>query len=228
MTNNKAGKRIEALTPEELQEMDELLAQIDEKFNSMDAAEADGFMTAIELISSEKVGSDWMEEILAPGSKGGTTGNTQKDRRLRELLNRRRNEIRSTLQNAEPLDPVYFDVEDGTGKVLEGKDAIVALEPFAMGFLEAAQKWPDLLESESTQIAAALLGIFRHLPQDALGDLVTIKEDLDKKAPLNDLPEALSDLASCVAVIAQVSKGYDLPSLNEPVDDEKKARQDFT
>ena len=222
MNKKQTKAQAEELTDEELLEMDELLASVDEKFESMDAAEADGFMTALELMSIEPEEQEWIEEILAPGAKGGTTGELAKDRRLRKLIERRKKEISKTLKESEPLDPIYFDVEDEEGNVLEGKKAIAALEPFALGFLEAAQKWPGLLESDSDQIASALHGILRHLPKYALGDFAPIKEELDKNVPLEDLPAALSDLACCIASIAQVTKGYKLPSLNEPLSDEEE------
>lgn len=219
MAQKSKGKESVNLTAGELLEMDELLAMVKEEFNSMDATEADGFMTAIELLPVSPSGVEWVEEILAPGIGTGTTGDPGKDKRLKELLTRRRKEIGAMLKNSEPFDPIYFDVEDESGKALKGKEAIVALEPFAMGFLEAAQKWPGLLESESDQIASALLGIFRHLPEEALGDLAETKAELDKNSPLENLPEALSDLASCVALIGHFTKGYDLPSLDESHDE---------
>ena len=50
-----------------------------------------------------------------------------------------------------------------------------------------------------------------------------VKTILDKEAPLEDLPSALSDMVSCLAEIAHETKGYDLPELNEPEEGEEKA-----
>lgn len=60
-----------------------------------------------------------------------------------------------------------------------------------------------------------MIGILRHLPQESLGDLEKSKEFLDKEVPLDNLPEALSDLASCVAQIAKATHGYEMPELDE-------------
>ena len=48
------------LTNAELTELDELLAQMDEKNIAMDASEADGFMTAILLLPEEVLPKEWM------------------------------------------------------------------------------------------------------------------------------------------------------------------------
>jgi uncharacterized protein len=106
---------------------------------------------------------------------------------------------------------------------LTGKAAIEALEPFALGFLEAAQTWPGILDTNSRAVARSLHGVLRHLPEETLGDFAQVKKILDKDAPLEDLPSALSDMVSCLAEIAHETKGYDLPELNEPEDGEEKA-----
>ena len=109
------------------------------------------------------------------------------------------------------------------GRPLTGKAAIEALEPFALGFLEAAQTWPGILDTNSRAVARSLHGVLRHLPEEALGDFAQVKTILDKEAPLEDLPSALSDMVSCLAEIAHETKGYDLPELNEPEEGEEKA-----
>lgn len=60
------------------------------------------------------------------------------DKRLRALLLKRFHQIGDQLAQAVPLDPVYFEAEDEKGRPLIGKAAIEALEPFALGFLEAS------------------------------------------------------------------------------------------
>ena len=49
---------------EEFTELDELLAQIDEKSMAMDASQADGFLTALCLLPKEVSPSEWMPMIF--------------------------------------------------------------------------------------------------------------------------------------------------------------------
>lgn len=216
--------KVEKLSPEEFVEMDELLATIPEEFEAMDACEADGFMTALALLPKKPSTREWVPEILSTLSdSSASTGMAQSDKRLRSLLQRRLLEIENTLRSSELLDPLYFEPEDEEGEPLKGAESVVALEPFAMGFLEATQKWPGILDNDSPIIARSLPGIFRHLPTEALGDFAKIKESLDREAPLEDLPSALSDLADCIAEIAAEIKGYALPELSELSEPEEKA-----
>lgn len=213
-----------AMTDDEFVETDELLASIPEDAEAMDLSEADGYMTALQLLPELPETKEWMPHIFSTaGIKGASTGSPAGDKRLRALLLKRFKQIGSQLENSVPLDPVYFDQEDEKGRPLTGKAAVGALQPFALGFLEAAQKWPGILDTDSRQIARSLHGVLRHLPEEALGDFAKAKAVLDKETPLEDLPAALSDMVSCLAEIAHETKGYALPELNEPESGEEKA-----
>lgn len=181
-------------------------------------------MTAVQLLPKTPETKDWLPHILSTiGAKDAGTGSAASDKRLRALLLKRFHQIGDQLTQAVPLDPVYFEAEDEKGRPLTGKAAIEALEPFALGFLEAAQTWPGILDTNSRAVARSLHGVLRHLPEEALGDFAQVKTILDKEAPLEDLPSALSDMVSCLAEIAHETKGYDLPELNEPEEGEEKA-----
>jgi yecA family protein len=208
------------MTGEELADADELLAQIGVAYESMDLSEADGFITGVLLLSEPPKTFEWIAAVLSTNGKKGTTGKEALDRKLVQLLRKRFAETEYRLKNSLPLDPVYYEEEGEDGEILSGKASLVALEPFALGFLESMQKWPELSESGNTKIAAALPGILRHLPEYALGDFAKAKAELDKTTPLADLPEALSDMASCIAEIANQVHGYAIPELDEANGDE--------
>ena len=212
--NNSQAQRTQ-LSPEEFVEIDELLAGIDEKNAPMDVCEADGFMTAIHLLKKEPRMCDWIGMVFSTVGAKSTTGNAEADRRLVQLLKKRYTEIGEVLRNSELLDPAFFELEDENGKPVGGALAIAALEPFAMGFLEASQQWPELLNSTNPQIISSLMGVMRHLPKDALGDFAEVKSELDQDVPFANLPEALSDLSSCIAEIAYEVHGYPIPELDE-------------
>lgn len=214
----------EVMSEGEFVEADELLASIPVSAEAMDLSEADGFMTALQLLEEPVETKEWIARVFSTvGKKDVSTGSAQGDKRLRALLLKRFKQIGSQLRSSVPLDPVYFDAEDDKGRPLKGKAAISALEPFALGFLEGAQSRSGILDSDSRQIARSLHGILRHLPKEAIGDFAKTKEILDKEAPLDDLPSALSDMVSCLAEIAFETKGYPLPELNEPESGEEKA-----
>ena len=144
--------------------MDELLAQLDESSYAMDASQADGFLTALCLLPQEVSPTEWMPKIFcAPEATPSRLPEAQQNR-LEELIYRRYKEINNRLAHFKPLDPIVFEPEDEQGKSLEGEAEIVALQPFASGFLTAAQCWSGLLDSEDPTVTSALVGIWRHLP----------------------------------------------------------------
>ena len=116
--------------------------------------------------------------------------------------------IERTLAACDPIDPIIYDVEDERGRPIGGWEAIAALEPFAAGFLEAINRWEGLKDTNDEMIDSALLGILRHLPANLLGDLAQIKEDLDFESPLENIKDALEDVAESVAEIAAVTRGF--------------------
>lgn len=93
---------------------------------------------------------------------------------------------------------------------MRGWEGIAAVEPFAVGFWEAADRWPGLLDHEDPLVQSALLGILRHLPDDLAGDLLDVKRDLELESPLENLDQTVEDIAVSVAEIASVTRGISL------------------
>lgn len=197
------------LTPAEFVELDELLAAIPEPYEPMDAATLDGFLVALLLLPAEPATAEWLLLVFdAEGRPDAVPADPQAAHHLPELVLRRYHELDATLGARNPIDPVVFELEDERGRPLGGIAGVAALEPFALGFLDAAQRWPGLLDSDDEQIAAALIGILRHLPEESLGDLLEARYELDVEAPLANLDAAITDLAGCVAEIAAITRGF--------------------
>lgn len=196
------------LFDDEFVELDELLAQLDEENMAMDAAEADGFLTALHLLPQEVSPSEWMPMIFSASEEHQALLPQEDQDRLELLVYRRYREIGRLLSACKPLDPIVFDPEDENGNILTGEDSIVALEPFASGFLTTAQTWPGLLDTDNEALASALVGVWRHLPQDLMGDFEEIRLELLSESPLEDLDDAIADLATSVAEVAAITRGF--------------------
>lgn len=197
------------LSDDEFIELGELLASLPEKFEPMEADRMDGFLTALVLLPDSVPPSEWMPYIFDEERDPLATLADEKDQeRLEDLIYRRYRSIENTLSRCEALDPIVYDVEDDDGHILSGWEGIVALEPFAAGFLEAMNRWPGLRETGSELVDSALLGILRHLPEDLVGDMQEVKEELEFESPLENLTQATDDLAESVAEIASVTRGF--------------------
>ena len=197
------------LSDEEFVEIGELLALMPEPYESMEPDRLDGFLTAIALLPEPVAPSEWMPFVFdEEGRSDAALTDSNKQHDLEDLVYRRMRNIERTLAACDPIDPIIYDVEDERGRPIGGWEAIAALEPFAAGFLEAINRWEGLKDTNDEMIDSALLGILRHLPANLLGDLAQIKEDLDFESPLENIKDALEDVAESVAEIAAVTRGF--------------------
>ena len=197
-----------ALKDDEFVELDELLAQLDEDSLAMDASQADGFLTALCLLPQEVPPTEWMTLIFcAPAAKPSVLKEPLQTR-LEELLYRRYREINHRLSQRQSIDPIVFEPEDENGEPLTGEDEVVALQPFASGFLTAAQKWSGLIDSDNPEVTSALVGIWRHLPEEEIGDFASVRDELLSESPFENLDDAIEDIAICIKQIASVTRGF--------------------
>ena len=199
------------LTDDEFVEIGELLASIPEPFEPMEPDRMDGFLTALLLLPEEPSPQAWMPWIFdAEGRPEAKLADERDQDRLEELVYRRYRSIDRTICQRKPLDPILYEIEDERGHAVRGWEGIAAVEPFAVGFWEAADRWPGLLDHEDPLVQSALLGILRHLPDDLAGDLLDVKHDLELESPLENLDQTVEDIAVSVAEIASVTRGISL------------------
>lgn len=218
MTNNLYDRPLQG---DEFVELDELLAHLDEDNLAMDAAETDGFLTALHLLPEEVAPSVWMPMIFSADDEHKTLLPQKDQDKLEMLIYRRYREIGRLLALCKPIDPIVFDPEDEQGNVLTGEDSIVALQPFASGFLTAAQSWPGLLDTDNETLTSALVGVWRHLPQKLMGDFEAIQLELLSESPLEDLDDAISDLATSITEVAAITRGFQ-PKQRHPQPQQRK------
>lgn len=186
------------LTDDEFVELEELLAAIPEEREPMEADEADGFLTGLLLAPKEVSPDDWMPFILDAEGKAPA----EDAYRLEELLYRRYQQIDGQLSSKTPIDPIILVEED------EETDE---LAPFALGFLASVRLFPGLEATGNKDVDGALLGVFRHLPPEARGDLAGAIAKINAESPFADNVEAFEDLTACVAEIAEVTRGFKIP-----------------
>ena len=182
------------LSDEEFVEIGELLALMPEPYESMEPDRMDGFLTAIALLPEPVAPSEWMPFVFdEEGRSDAALTDSNKQHDLEDLVYRRMRNIERTLAACDPIDPIIYDVEDERGRPIGGWEAIAALEPFAAGFLEAINRWEGLKDTNDEMIDSGL---------------AQIKEDLDFESPLENIKDALEDVAESVAEIAAVTRGF--------------------
>ena len=192
------------LCPNEFVELSELLAAIPEPFEPMEADRLDGYLAALALLPQGVPPSRWMPYVFDGDARpdAGLSDPTSQ-RRLEDLVFRRSRSIEADLAACRPLDPIIFE---GDEPLSRGSLAPVA--PFAAGFLEAMNLFPGLKDSGDPLIESALIGILRYLPPPLLGDMDEIVEELEEETPVDDVDEALEDIAESCAEIAAATRGF--------------------
>ncbi len=204
------------LSDDDYVELGELLASFPEPYEPVEPDYLDGYLTALLCLPEEPSPEEWMPYLFDHnGDRSAALENEEQQDRLEELIYRRYRQIDRTLAGCEALDPIIYEIEDEKGRPVRGYDSIGAVVPFALGFLEVIERWPGLKDSENDTVSSALLGILRHLPDDIAGDIAEIKEELDLESPLENLDQALEDIAVSVAEIASVTRGF-LPPEEAP------------
>jgi uncharacterized protein len=195
-------------------ELDELLARIPEERDPLDVAMLDGFLVGVLLQPESVPRAAWMPYVFdAQGSAIPLPAGLDAAR-LDDLIMRRYNELAACVAAREPFDPIVFELEDEAGRVLTGKAGIAALEPWAVGFANALSAFPALQAAydRDDELAAAVVGVLRHLPPAEDADVGERAEyeaqqrDLDRDAPLADLDDAIDELVACVLDAAEITR----------------------
>ena len=97
---------------------------------------------------------------------------------------------------------------------MTGKAGIAALEPWAVGFASALSAFPALQDAyeRDDELAAAVVGVLRHLPPaddvdaDERAEYEAQQRDLERDAPLEDLDDAIDELVACVLDAAEITR----------------------
>lgn len=190
-----------ALTLEEINQLSEWLAQIEDPCVPMEADMLDGFLTAICLMRRPPEIDDWIRYVIdfvhekAPLSPADGIS-----RNLRSLILKRGTELEQCILDQKPIDPILFEEEDEN-------EGIFPLTPFADGFSLACTIWPELIQNSNKAVQGALVGILRYASNDAQDkEFQDLMHRLDEDVRFANLDESLADLCACVQEIAQVTR----------------------
>lgn len=202
------------LTDTDVVALDEMLARIPEERDPLDAAMLDGFLVGVLLQPDPVPQAQWLPFVFdAQGSADPLPADVDRTR-ITELIMRRYNELAACVTGREPFDPIVFELEDDAGRTVTGKAGIAALEPWAVGFASALSAFPALQTAydRDDELAAAVVGVLRHLPPpddadaDERAEYDAQQRDLERDAPLADLDDAIDEVVACVLDAAEITR----------------------
>jgi uncharacterized protein len=202
------------LSEEDIDELDELLAQIPDERDPLDVAMLDGYLVAVLLQPDVVPPSAWLPLVFDAEGGAEPPAKDAATARATALIMRRYNELAAYIAAREPFDPIIFEFEDESGKTLTGKAGIVALAPWVGGFVNALNAFPALADAadDDDEIGSLLSAILRHLPvdpdapQEERDAFAREQAELDLESPLGDLDEAIDELVGCALDIAEITR----------------------
>jgi uncharacterized protein len=201
------------LSPEEVVELDEMLAADTQDRETLDVVMLDGFLAGVLLQPETVLPTVWLPLVFAAEASALPPDGVQLSAAI-DLIMRRYNEIAACIVAREPFNPILFEAVDEHGNPLRGKAGIKALLPWAAGFATAYDAFPALAQMVDTDddLAASVTGILRHLSP---GPEATDEEreehareaaELDRESPLADLDDAIDGVIASVLDIADVTR----------------------
>lgn len=200
-----------SLSLDEIDRLGELLASIPDPYIPMEADMLDGFLTAIALMEHPPRIEQWLAFVLDEEGRPLTHWKEETYQEIRQLILRRGAQLEEWIVHEQPIDPILYIEEDEEDSV----QSLSALTPFADGFSCACDLWPELLQSKSKPVQAALVGILRYCTPDSNKDKVEqdeekIVESITTEVAFANIDEALADLQACVQEIAEITRAKDL------------------
>ena len=205
------------LSDAEFAELDDLLAQIPEPLEPLDAVMLDGFLCGV-IVQPALVGVDeWLPFVFdAGGHRWGEAEPAAEQRRARALILRRHAALNRAIAEFGGFDPFVLEplgtdpsatatTELDTAAPIEPVDPIgAALLPWVAGFEQALQLLPGLGEMSEPAVTMTLARLFRFLPENA-EEAGTIAALVARERPLASLDEAIAEVVGCVAELYELT-----------------------
>jgi len=199
------------LSEAEFGELDELLAAVPEPLEPLDAVMLDGFLCGV-IVQPRLIAADeWLPFVFdAGGHRWGEAEPGVEQQRARVLILRRHSALNRSIAEFGGFDPFVLEPlpaepdadadadADATGTVDAVHDP---LSHWVLGFDQALQLLPELIELLDPEVGSALARVLRFLPEDAS---TKTDEPAAGAAPIASLDAAIG------AVVAAVADLYDI------------------
>ncbi|WP_245213300.1 YecA family protein [Rhizobacter sp. AJA081-3] len=199
------GPPQQALTEEDLLQLQQLLDTVPAPLEPLDVSMLDGFLCGVLLQPQRVAETSWLPHVTDADGRALPAGFDVA--RLRELVLRRHAELDAAIESRQWFDPWVFELDgDGSASPSEAAYAWVA------GFATAMEFFPQLLRLDAQRLREPLALLYRHLDADDLEDADDLIEEIESLEPPADLSEAVEELVRATLLLADVSR----PVKSEP------------
>ena len=199
------------LTDAEFQELDELLTQTPEPFESLDAVMLDGYLCGVIVQPVLLEAEAWLPHVFDfEGQPLPDDADPAWRARTEALILRRHAALTRAIAEDGWFDPLILELDDFEPPRTDDPAASLkpvsqALFPWVAGFQHAMESFPDLLELPDPAIDVALARLYRHLPAQTDEEREVVAT-LDQEHPLATLDEAIEDLIVIIADLEDLTR----------------------
>ncbi len=203
------------LTDNELDELDDLLADTPEPLEPLDIVMLDGYLCGVIVQPRLVPKEEWLPPVF------DLEGNDLPDDvdpawlgRVEALVERRHAALNVGMAEEGWFDPVLHEAPEPEDNE-EGSEAAAVwaqvpevsrpLFSWVAGFQYAMTVFPDLAELPSDAVGIALERVFRHLPPDT-DEHKEIVATLDRELPVKTTDEAVEDLVMAVSELWELTR----------------------
>ncbi|MFN4115686.1 MAG: UPF0149 family protein [Inhella sp.] len=201
------------LTPQEFDELDELLANTPGDHEAMDVALLDGYLCGVLVQPDLLQPADWLPPVFDSESRPLPADTDPVwQARVTQLIERRHAALRKAMAEDQWFDPIVLQMDgdaepDPDPAFAALPDYSKPLVPFASGFITALNAFPNgLLSLTDEDAETAMDRVARHLPSSDDEERAAMAA-LDEAIPLRTLDEAVEDLVLAIV---------ELDALTEP------------
>jgi uncharacterized protein len=188
------------LSPQELDELSELLAAWPPALEALDASMLDGLLAGVLLQRRRPARSEWLGLITNPQGLAWPRGEAAMGparERIEGLALHRLAELDEAIEQRQWFDPwVWADDDESPESVL----------PWVLGFALAQEHFPELTDNQAPELLQALALIYQHLDADDLEDAEALVEEMESIEPPEDLSDATERLVRAVLLLADISR----------------------
>jgi uncharacterized protein len=185
----------------DLQELDELLAQVPAPLQPLDLSALDGFLAGVLLQPKRIPAAHWLP-FATDGQGRAWPASWGPGARLQQLIEQRHAELDRLIQTRQWFDPWVTDVDEAT---LPGE----AVQPWVLGFATACGEFAELTEgpgSDGPELIEALAQLYQHIDPTDLEDADALLVEIETLEPPRSLEEAVESLVRGCLLLADVSR----------------------
>jgi uncharacterized protein len=190
------------LTDAEIEELDELLAGIQEPFEPMDTSALDGYLCGVLLQPVTISPQAWLPLVFDIEGRPLPTTTAEKASisRITEQVLKRHADLSQAITARQWFDPWIYEGDE------DELSAVEAQLPWVAGFAAAMDQFPALLALDNPQMLEPLAVLYAAFDPDDLEDAEQLLPLIEALEPPSTLAEAAEDLVRSVLLLADVSR----------------------